>query len=209
MQILRSWNSRLERVGNALIPETIHPNHLTYLRFSAIPALIILNYCGAHFTWMFVVVLVALLMDFLDGATARKRNQVTHLGIVLDPMTDKFLALTVLAILCHRGIVHWTLILWMVLAETHIWIVAVLKSRRTYPGKAGDPSTAWLDRANPNIYGKLKVIFYSISFPLLFLGPAIESERMVLWGRFLAYVGVIFGAVALVAYVVYWSKEEG
>ena len=208
MQILRSWNSQLERVSNALIPEAVHPNHLTYMRVMAIPALIVLNYYGAHFQWMFIIVLFALLTDFFDGLTARKRNQITRLGTVLDPMTDKVFALTALSILGYRGIVHWTLILWMCLAESHVGILPLLDSLRAYPGKPRSPSVRWIGSMKPNIFGRLKVTFYSISFGLLFLGPAIESERMVSWGLYLAYVGIFFGALALVTYLVGWWKGE-
>ena len=195
-------------MANALIPETIHPNHLTYMRLIAIPILILFDYFKAQFTWMFIIVLLALLTDFFDGLTARNRNQVTRLGTVLDPMSDKLLALTALTILLNRGIVRWTLILWMCLAESHIAILPVLGSLGMLLGKPGNPSNTWIRRINPNISGKMKVLFYSVSFCLLFLGPAIESEGMVSWGLYLAYVGVFFGALALVTYLVDWSKGE-
>ena len=208
MQTLRYWNSQLERVGNSLIPEIVHPNHLTYMRVIAIPILILLNYYKAQFTWMFIVILTTLLTDFFDGLTARNRNQITRLGTVLDPMADKLLALTALAILLYRGIIHWRLILWMCLAESHIAILPFLSSLRTHLGESRNPSNPWIQRIDPNIYGKLKVLIYSVSFCLLFLGPAIESEGMVSWGLYLTYVGIFFGALALVTYLVDWWKGE-
>ncbi len=208
MQTLRYWNSQLERVGNALVPGGIHPNHLTFMRVIAVPILILLHYRNAEFTWMFIIVLLALLTDFFDGLTARNRNQITRLGTVLDPMADKLLALTALIILIHRGIVHWTLILWMCLVEIHVGILPALDYLQTRRGKPRDPSDTWVNRINPNIHGKLKVLFYSISFGLLFLGPAIESEGMVSWGVYLAYVGVFFGALALVTYLGDWWRGE-
>lgn len=208
METLRYWNSQLERVGNALIPRVIHPNHLTYVRVIAVPILILLHYCNAQFTWMFIIVLFALLTDFFDGVTARNRNQITRLGTVLDPMADKVLALTALLILLYRGIVNWRLILWMCFAESHLAILPTLDYLQTRRGKSRDPSDTWVNRINPNIHGKLKVLFYSISFGLLFLGPAIESDGMVSWGLYLAYVGVFFGALALLNYLWDWWKGE-
>ena len=208
METLRYWNSQLERVGNALIPGVIHPNHLTLMRMIAVPILILLHYCHAQFTWMFIIVLFALLTDFFDGLTARNRNQITRLGTVLDPMADKVLALTALFILLYRGIVHWRLILWMCLAESHVGILPALDYLQTRRGKPRDPSNTWISRINPNVYGKLKVLFYSISFGLLFLGPAIESDGMVSWGLYLAYVGIFFGALALGSYLWDWWKGE-
>jgi CDP-diacylglycerol--glycerol-3-phosphate 3-phosphatidyltransferase len=208
LETLRNWNAQIERVGNSLIPEIVHPNHLTYMRVIAIPILILLNYYNAQFTWMFIVILSALLTDFFDGLTARNRNRITRLGTVLDPMADKLLALTALTILLHRGVIHWRLILWMCLAESHIGIYPLLSLLRTHPGESRNPSNAWTRRINPNIYGKLKVFIYSVSFCLLFLGPAIESEGMVSWGLHLVYIGIFFGALAVVSYVVDWGKGE-
>jgi phosphatidylglycerophosphate synthase len=178
------------------------------MRVIAVPILILLHCCNAEFTWMFIIVLLALLTDFFDGLTARNRNQITRLGTVLDPMADKLLALTALIILLYRGIVHWTLILWMCLAESHLAILPALDYLQTRRGKPRDPSDTWVNRITPNIHGKLKVLFYSISFGLLFLGPAIESEGMVSWGLYLAYVGVFFGALALVTYLWDWWRGE-
>ncbi len=208
LETLRYWNSQLERAGNALIPGTVRPNHLTYMRIIAIPILILLNYYRAQFTWMFIVILIALLTDFFDGLTARNRNQITRLGTILDPMADKLLALTALTILLYRGIIHWTLILWMCLAESHIAILPVLSSLRTHLGKSMDRSNAWIQRIDPNIYGKLKVVIYSVSFCFLFLGPATKSEGMISWGLYLAYFGIFFGVLALVTYVVDWWKGK-
>lgn len=208
MQTLRYWNSQLERVGNALIPGAIRPNHLTYMRVIAVPILILLHYWNAEITWMFIIVVFALLTDFFDGLTARNRNQITRLGTVLDPIADKLLALTALVILLYRGIINWTLILWMCLAESHLAILPALDYLQTRRGKPRDPSDTWVNRINPNIHGKLKVVFYSISFGLLFLGPAIESEEMVSWGLYVAYVGIFFGALALVTYLWDWWKGE-
>jgi len=206
LHTFRDWDSHLDRAANALVPEAFHPNHLTYMRLIAVPILILLNYYKAQFTWMFIIVLLAWLTDFLDGATARNRHQVTRLGTMLDPIADKLLALTALAILLYRGIIHWTLILWMCLVESHLAILPALGFFKRLGGEPENPCTSWMKGIRPNICGKMKVVFYSVSFCLLFLGPAVESGSMVSWGLYLAYVGILFGGLALVSYVVDWSK---
>lgn len=206
MHTLRDWNSHLNRAANALIPETLHPNHLTYMRLIAVPILILFNYYKAQFAWMFIIVLLALLTDFLDGVTARNRHQITRLGSVLDPIADKLLALTALTILLCRGIVHWTLILWMLLVESHLALLPAWGFFRRFVRERRDPSNRWVKWIKPNIYGKMKAIFYSLSFCLLFLGPAVESGSMVSWGLYLVSVGIVLGALALMSYVADWSK---
>jgi cardiolipin synthase len=54
--------------------------------------------------WLF---LVAGITDALDGFIARRFNQMTHLGSILDPVADKILILTTVIILMYLGKVPW------------------------------------------------------------------------------------------------------
>lgn len=72
------------------------PNALTTLRIMLVPLLgWLLLWSGGHDSrfrlWAFVVFLVAILTDRIDGDIARKRNVVTELGTLLDPIADKAL----------------------------------------------------------------------------------------------------------------------
>lgn len=69
------------------------PNALTLLRIFLVPVLVVVLltrtegglFLGAGIFGM------AVLTDYLDGYFARRRNQVTKLGILLDPIADKLL----------------------------------------------------------------------------------------------------------------------
>lgn len=64
------------------------PNLLTYLRFLLVPAFVILYFNGYN-EWAVGALLMSIISDFLDGKAARALNQVSELGILLDPVADK------------------------------------------------------------------------------------------------------------------------
>jgi len=69
------------------------PNTLTLLRIFLVPILVALLFTrtdGGLFLGM-AVFGVAVLTDYLDGYLARRRNEVTRLGTLLDPIADKLL----------------------------------------------------------------------------------------------------------------------
>jgi len=71
------------------------PNALTVLRIFLVPVLVVvlLTRTRTHNGLMLGVAIfgIAVLTDYLDGYFARRRNQVTRLGTLLDPLADKLL----------------------------------------------------------------------------------------------------------------------
>jgi len=78
------------------------PNSLTVLRIFFVPLLVVVlltrqpnwTFLGLpiHFeVWGVLILLVAAATDAMDGYIARKRGEVTTLGILLDPIADKLL----------------------------------------------------------------------------------------------------------------------
>src|SRR3989337_2402290 len=69
------------------------PNALTLLRIFLVPFLVVVlltKFTGREFVGL-AIFLVAAITDFLDGWVARRRNQTTRLGALLDPIADKLL----------------------------------------------------------------------------------------------------------------------
>ncbi|HXW63351.1 MAG TPA: CDP-diacylglycerol--glycerol-3-phosphate 3-phosphatidyltransferase [Candidatus Acidoferrales bacterium] len=78
------------------------PNSLTVLRIFFVPVLVVVlltrqpnwSFLGLpiHFeVWGVLILLVAAATDAMDGYIARKRREITTLGILLDPIADKLL----------------------------------------------------------------------------------------------------------------------
>ena len=70
------------------------PNLLSVIRIALIPVFAVLYYKG-YIWWSLVVLALSGLSDLFDGKIARRFNQVSNLGKLLDPVADK---LTIFAI---------------------------------------------------------------------------------------------------------------
>jgi cardiolipin synthase len=69
------------------------PNILTFLRMAFIPVFASLLYYG-NYGWALLIFFFAGVSDGFDGFIARKFNQSSSLGTILDPIADKLLMTT-------------------------------------------------------------------------------------------------------------------
>jgi cardiolipin synthase len=86
------------------------PNILTLLRIALIPVLIALLFLDGVQTrwWAFGLFSVLAFTDYLDGYLARKLNQQSELGALLDPIADKVLiAALIVALVGTSDIARW------------------------------------------------------------------------------------------------------
>jgi CDP-diacylglycerol--glycerol-3-phosphate 3-phosphatidyltransferase len=97
------------------------PNSLTILRIFFIPVLVVVLLTRSpnviffgvpiNFTeWGVLILLAAAATDWADGFYARRRSEVTTLGILLDPIADKLLISAAFISLVEMHLVH----AWMV-----------------------------------------------------------------------------------------------
>ena len=84
------------------------PNKLTMLRVCLIPFFLLLFYIDIpfHYFLSLIVFAGASITDALDGKIARKRNLVTNFGKFLDPLADKVLVLSALAVFVDTPEIH-------------------------------------------------------------------------------------------------------
>jgi CDP-diacylglycerol--glycerol-3-phosphate 3-phosphatidyltransferase len=89
------------------------PNALTALRIFLVPLLVVvlLTRVDHHVFLGAGIFGLAALTDYLDGYFARRRNQITRVGILLDPLADKLLTSAAFLSLVELGAVP----AWMVM----------------------------------------------------------------------------------------------
>lgn len=92
------------------------PNSLSILRIILIPITIyaLLNYSKTVF---FLLLLITALTDVLDGYLARKLNQSTKIGFVLDSIADKLLIISLFVVLVLNYDTKIHLLLLMLIRE--------------------------------------------------------------------------------------------
>ncbi len=81
------------------------PNTITALRAAVVPVLLFFPFFSgetgsAVMAWIFIVAAVS---DLVDGWLARRGKQVTHIGVLLDPLADKLVVSTALIVLLAMG----------------------------------------------------------------------------------------------------------
>jgi CDP-diacylglycerol--glycerol-3-phosphate 3-phosphatidyltransferase len=91
------------------------PNSLTVLRIFLVPVLVavLLTRRGTEGLLAGTAIFgLGVLTDYLDGWLARRRNQVTRLGILLDPLADKLLtAAALLSLVELRALPAWMVLI--------------------------------------------------------------------------------------------------
>ena len=86
------------------------PNYLTLARIIIVPMLVVVLltplaegiFGWTRYSLAIVLFLAAAFTDFFDGHLARRRNQVSKLGILLDPVADKLLVCAALVALVEK-----------------------------------------------------------------------------------------------------------
>ena len=123
---------------------------ITLVRVAFIPAFMVLMYLsgGAANGWMLAslaVFIIASLTDFIDGYIARKYHQVSDFGKFLDPLADKLLVISAMAMFCEWGVMPaWALMIVLTreFAVTGLRLVAVGKGKVIAAGFSGKVKTA-------------------------------------------------------------------
>lgn len=169
------------------------PTRLTLLRIILIPILIVLSYFEPPFNSWFAlgIFLVASITDWLDGYLARKHNQITTLGKLLDPLADKLLVLTALLVILERAYIP-------------AWLVILLIGREMgITGLRAFLAAEHIVLAADKM-GKWKMTFQVIAISFLFVsGEWVVFHQI---GLIAAYIALVLSLISAYVYIArFWA----
>lgn len=157
------------------------PNFLTSVRIALSPILALLFLFDSVEVLVLIVAVVLLseLTDILDGYLARKWNQVTDLGKIIDPLADSLYRDTILLFLAVKHKVTFLLVLPIIY---HDAIVSTLRSVSAFKG------IQIPDRASGFFKDLLQAIFIIVILLLQILAathPSYQSQVFLLSNLFM------------------------
>lgn len=177
------------------------PNLLSVIRILLIPVFAVLFY-KQEYGWAILTLVLSGLSDFFDGKIARKFNQISALGKMLDPVADKLTQVT-LAVLLFISFnkaqdetlkaFSWVFLVFIVKEIIMVAGGAVMLACGIRPGAA-------------EIYGKVATFaFYAIMILVIAFGPEVGVFRTVFTlPNVLMMILVIISAIlTLVAFASY------
>ena len=134
------------------------PNIISIVRLAGVPLFLWLVLVPEADGWALAVLFIAGISDYVDGYLARKLNQTTALGTILDPIADRLYILTVVIGLGLRDIIPWWVAVLPFARDAFLWcLVPFLRTR----GYSSLPV---------HFLGKAATANLLYAFPLLLLG---------------------------------------
>ncbi|MFJ7592780.1 CDP-alcohol phosphatidyltransferase family protein [Streptomyces sp. NPDC097617] len=159
------------------------PNILSMARLAGVPLFLWLI-LAEHDGWALAVLMLSGVSDYLDGMLARRWNQISKLGRLLDPAADRLYILSTLFGLTYREILPLWLTGALIARELMLLIMVWILRRHGYP----PPQV--------NFLGKAATFNLMYAFPLLLLSDG---------SGWLAWLAAVFGwAFAVWGTTLYW-----
>jgi cardiolipin synthase len=134
------------------------PNVISMVRLAGIPLFLWLVIGPEADVWALIVLMLSGFSDWLDGFLARRLNQMSRLGEILDPVADRLYILAAIIGLLYRDIIPWWVAIIIPLRDALLWVLVPFLRTRGYS-------------ALPVHYlGKTATAALLYAFPFLFLG---------------------------------------
>jgi CDP-diacylglycerol---glycerol-3-phosphate 3-phosphatidyltransferase len=166
------------------------PLSLTVLRIFFVPLIVVLMLTKGNNMdiWAVVVFLLASTTDLLDGYLARKRGQVTAMGILLDPLADKLLTASAFISL-----------VWLHLVPA--WMVVIIVGRELAVTGLRSIASAQGFLLQASELGKTKMVLQVAAISMITLEPRFPSTLFI--GMLLLWAVVVFALISGTQY--FWD----
>lgn len=160
------------------------PNLISFLRICSIPYLAWLI-TKNHMILALIVLAISAFSDCIDGYIARRWNQVSKLGQILDPIADRLLIIFSTVALAIAAIIPWWALVLVVLRDVIMAALVVLLAQHDY-----GPLPV-------NFVGKAGTALIMLAIVSLMIVYAVNTEAM-----FVLYAAAI--ACGVWGVVLYW-----
>ncbi|MBO4886236.1 MAG: CDP-diacylglycerol--glycerol-3-phosphate 3-phosphatidyltransferase [Clostridia bacterium] len=168
------------------------PNVLTIIRIILIPIFIAL-FCHGQTAPAFAVYAAACVTDAADGYLARRLNQVTAFGKLMDPLADKLMQLSMMLCLAVTGYLPW-------------WVVIVLLAKETVMVTGGTLLFKKRDTVvMSNWSGKVATALLMLAIAAIFPWHGVEAVSRI--GHALLYAGLGMSLFSMVYYGLIYVKN--
>ena len=126
------------------------PNAISMVRLLGVPFFAWLILVPQADVVAFVVLTIAGISDWVDGYLARRLNQQSELGALLDPLADRLYVIATIGALAIRDIIPWWLVALVLGRDLMLLFLLPILRRQgkislpvTYVGKAGTFALLW------------------------------------------------------------------
>lgn len=171
------------------------PNILTALRILLIAAFVIGYFiCPIGSVWPLVMFAAAGLTDFFDGFLARKLNQITWLGKLLDPLADKLMIVAVLYCYTASGLIN-------------VWLVALVVIKELYMITGSTILFFRKKVVSADFFGKAATALFIPAAVLMYPFQA-AAWVLPIAGRAMLYFAVVLSMISAIHYTQCILRDE-
>lgn len=172
------------------------PNLLSLLRLVLVPVFLAFIIRG-EFIQALIVLIIASLSDAFDGYLARRLNQVSNLGILLDPMADRLYIFATLIGLAFQGFVPWWLLGVILARDVLIVVLGVVLWRGGEMGRRGEEGRFRRGAIPVTKLGKTATFLLFSGLPVIMLSVAFDVQ--------LPWLAALGWTITIVGTVLYWA----
>lgn len=170
------------------------PNLLTLSRILLIPFFVLVYVIPGKGTYFYASALFALaaFTDWLDGYLARRLDQTTPFGAFLDPVADKLIVVSALAVLIGQHASLWVTLPGTVIIGREI-VVSALREWMAEMNRRGAVNVTWI--------GRVKTTLQMVAIVVLLANPPGFHHSWVVAGTAMLYAAALLTLWTMVMYL--------